>query len=405
MEEFKPTQETTRFSAPMIKLNYGEFVDGVLPIEGFAVHEGRFKEIVELPRLELSNVAKTLINAQLRIDHSSSVRDIVGLVDDSKVEYNTNAQKDGVRYKAHVDDAEIADGVNKNKIRDVSIGFDLDPECSKCGKDFRQCKHWFDEAHVIARNVRVHELSLVTRGADPDAHATAVGFAEQFSDKILKMEGGFEMPNTPDDKGGSFMEEDKTIDVVALTDKVTEAKQQALEAKQAQEAAESALQAMEAEKAQLETEKQALASEKAQLETEKTDLEGKFTEAFGKLTAQELEAKKEEATEIAELKAEKGIIKEEELDAEVEKLMKFDSLDEIKDLVTKFEVKEERGAEVPVIEGFEKFISEKGEIDYDSPELEQMMIHEIFAYDRVFTGEPGDKVVPGQTYVGFNLHK
>jgi len=55
MEEFKPTQETTRFSAPMIKLNYGEFVDGVLPIEGFAVHEGRFKEIVELPRSELSN--------------------------------------------------------------------------------------------------------------------------------------------------------------------------------------------------------------------------------------------------------------------------------------------------------------------------------------------------------------
>jgi hypothetical protein len=402
MEEFKSTEEPIYFSAPVFKFSKGEYLDGNLPIEGFAVHTGKFKKVVEIPDTELDNISKTLANAQLRIDHSQSVRDIVGLLDEAQVAFNDAAQKPGVRYRAHIDDSEIADGVNKNKIRDVSIGFNADPECSKCGKNFRTCKHWFDEAHVIARNIKTKELSLVTEGADPDAHASAIGFAAQFNNKFDK-NGDFDLESL-DKNGGSFMEDDKTVDVAALAAQITEAQQEAFKAEEARKALEAKFKAAEAERVKLEAEKKTLADEKTQLETDKADLETKFNDADSKLTGQELAAKKEEATKVAELKVEKGLLKKEEFDADVEKLMKLDSLDAIKDLVSKFKVEEEGGAEVPIIAGFEKFMN-KGVIDYDNPELEQMMIHEIFAYDRVFQGNPGDEVRAGQSYMGFSLHK
>lgn len=386
--------EHVQFSASA-KLNFDEDYTETtgLPIGGFAVHEGIFKRVIEIPNSELGNVATALHNAQLRIDHSNSVRDIVGLVDTAEAAFDNYVSKEGVKYAAHIDDADIAQKVRDNKIRDVSIGFDFTPECSKCGKDFRRCTHWFDKAHIIARDVKVFELSLVTLGADPDAHVSTMSFMEQFSDKL----------NKEDFKGGNAMEHEKSVDVSGVVERATQAEKEAFEAKKEAEELTAKLAAAKAEKEQLEADKQALADEKAQLETEKIEIEEKFTKTSEKLSAKEIAAKKEEATEVAQMKLEKGLIKEEELEGEVERLMASDSLDQIKELVGQFvKEEEEKGAVVPPIQEFGK-VTEKGEIDYDDPEVEQRFIHEIFAYDRVFKARAQDKI-ENQSYMGFSKH-
>ncbi|MDP3065486.1 MAG: hypothetical protein Q8N08_02010 [Methanobacteriaceae archaeon] len=393
-KDIQPTGNTTQFSAHA-KLNYGEYAENSgLPIGGFAVHEGKYKDIIELPKSELSSVAKTLHDAQLRIDHSYSVRDIVGLVDEAQVAYNNDTHKDGVQYKAHIDDPDIAKGVQQNKIRDVSIGFDLTPECSKCGKDFRKCNHLFNEAHVIARDVKVYELSLVTRGADPDAHASAMNFMEQFSDKLIK----------EDIKGGNVMSQEDTqsVDIDGVLKRTVSAEKEAFESKKEAEKLTAEIEAMKAEKEQLEADKLALTEEKAKIEGEKAEIEEKFTKTSQVLSDKELGAKKREVAEVAKLKVEKGLIDEAELDEEIEKLMEVDSLSEIKALVGQFKKEKEGESKVPETQEFKKF-TEGQELDYDDPKVEQAFVHEIFAYDLVFKGKSNDKV-EGQSYMGFSKH-
>ena len=369
---------------------YGNYFDEGLPIEGFGIHPGMFHSIIEVPEDELSNAARTLKNGVLMKDHSDSIDDIIGLIKDTDVKFDENAGKMGVKYLGLIDDEKTAFSVQKGRVKDVSIGFNFEPICSECGEDFFICPHWFDECHIIATNVNVHELSLVTAGADEDAHVSVAEFKAQFNKKLNKKDFK-EEKNMTDKK--------EQVDLTAVFEKATAAEK--LAAEKAQEAKDMAAKLAEAEKAAKLAEDEKAKAE-AKLSETKDELEktkDSFSKVSDKLSEQELEAKKEEATEIATLKAEKGLIKEEDVDKEVAELMEEPNLESIKALVEKFEKKEEETFEnPPKFENFEK-LTKDGKIDYDKPEVRQKFIHEIFSYDRVFKGKE-----KGQDYVGFNLH-
>jgi hypothetical protein len=382
-----------------LQLPLGEHIDGRTPLSGFAIHEGLFKDIVEVPRSELSNAAKTIAGAQMRIDHSQSVRDVVGLVETANVQFDSNAQKDGVFFDSFIEDEQVSDKVAKGFVTDVSIGFDFDPECSECGKNFRECEHWFDEAHIIAKNVNVFELSLVTRGADPDAYVTATSFTEQFSDKLK---------NSLEKKGGSVMEDkqhDNPVDINGIVDKLSAAEKEALAKAQEAEKLQKELEALKAEKEAVESEKEKLQIEKEALKTEKEDFEGKFKDASDKLTGKELAEKEAVVMGIIEEEISKELLKEEEVDARKEKLMELNDagLETAKAYVTEFQKPQKEIPKVPKTTEFGKNMKEKQELDFEDKRVQQGFIHDIFRYDRVFKGKEGK--VEGRDYMGFSLEE
>jgi hypothetical protein len=380
--------ETASFSA-CAHLSFDSITEEGIPIEGYAIHPGIFHEVIEVPETELGNAAKTLQTAIMMLDHSESVRDIVGLVKQADVQYDEDAKKNGVKYQAFVDDKEIALSIQKGKIRDVSIGFGFEPICSECGESFWSCPHFFDEAHVLATNIKVYELSLVPFGADEESSVSIAGFKAQFNDKMKK---------TDFKKEDKMTKEDKSVDVTAIFEKATEAEKLAFEKEQ--EAKDLAAKLAAAQKALDEAElaKKEAEGKLSKAEEELKDSKEKLDETSKQLSDKDLEDKKELATEIATLKVEKGLIKEEELEKEVDELMKVDDLEPIKALVEKFEKKEETHETVPKIEEFRKALDE-GKIDYKDKKVAQKFIHEIFGYDNVFKGKE-----PGQTYEGFTKH-
>jgi len=368
---------------------YGDSLEEGLEISGFGIHPGRYHSFVEFPETELENAAQTLKTGVLMKDHSDSIDDIIGLIKDTSVEFDQDVGKMGVKYTGLIDDQKTADSVQKGKVRDVSIGFSMTPICSKCGENFFNCNHGFNEAFIIATEVNVQELSLVVAGADEDAHISVAEFKAQFNDKLKKQFSK---------KEDKMTKEDKSVDVTAIFEKATEAEKLAFEKEQ--EAKDLAAKLAAAQKALDEAE---LAKKEAEEKLSKTeeelkDSKEKLDETSKQLSDKDLEDKKEFATEIATLKVEKGLIKEEELEKEVDELMKVDDLEPIKALVEKFEKKEETHETVPKIEEFRKALDE-GKIDYKDKKVAQKFTHEIFGYDNVFKGKE-----PGQTYEGFTKH-
>ena len=293
-------------------------------------------------------------------------------------------------------------------MNDVSIGFDLYPECSVCGEDFRECEHWFDEAHINAKDMDVFELSIVTRGADADAKASAQNFKAQFNDKIQKhpkedvnnmnfTEGGKSMPEKPEDN--------KMVDIGEMVTKLSDSEQKAATAEAAKVQAEQELAAMKQEKEALEQEKEALRVEKEAAENKATDFEEKFTTTSTKLSDKQLTDKKTEVLSIVEDKLAKNLITEEQKDAEVETLMKVEDLQPIKDLVAQFDKpKARQDGKIPEIQnGTKQMGATTDKVDYDKlckdPKFVQAMVHEIFKYDRVYHAPRKDKQ-PQASYMG-----
>ena len=153
--------------------------DGVKEIEGFAIHGAEdfiVNGLFEVPASEMQNCAKTLKGAKLMKDHDHEhVDSIIGRVNETQEEFDANAQMDGVRYKASLvyDDTNLGDKIDAGLIDATSIGFEFDPECSICGNPYfsDECDHviWWDDMHLICRDMSCIELSLVPFGADPNA--------------------------------------------------------------------------------------------------------------------------------------------------------------------------------------------------------------------------------------------
>jgi hypothetical protein len=392
------------------KLNAGEPLpdNSGIPIEGFCIHNGLFKEIVEVPKTELGNAEKTVENAQFRKNHGDEVEDVIGRVTFAKLGFDSLAQKDGVYYKAFIDqdEAKIAGKVAKGLVNDVSIGFDFYPECSECGEDFRGCPHWFDEAHIIARNVEVFELSLVTRGADADATANIQQFMAQFNDKPHKPEENIkEKMNLT--KGGKLMaEEDKNaVDLGDVVEKLTASQKEALKAQQLADAKTKEAEDLAKKLKAAEEEKLALEKDKKDLASKNEKLEKDHKDATSKLTEKELSDKKLDVEKLVEAEIARKLTKESDKDSRIEELMGVDQtgLDVAKDLINKFKMPRTNDPKIPPVQGIEKFLDKDGQLDLGNKAVQQRFVHDIFRYDRVFQEAP-DKEIPGQSYMGFYSH-
>jgi hypothetical protein len=408
LTELKTSKNKTPTFSLYSKLNLAEGFEveknNEVPIDGFCVHEGIFNEIVEIVPEELTNVQDSVRNAQFRVDHGIDVVDVVGRVEQSRSTFDAIHQKQGVYYQAFIDNEiapDTAKRVERNYVNDVSIGFNFYPECSECGEDFRGCEHWFDTAHIIARDIEVFELSLVTRGADTEAKATVSGLIAQFSDKLEKE--NFKKINS---RGGNTMgEEDNTVDIA---NDLAKAKQEALEAKRL-----AAEQEEMAKKAQKELEE--IQAKQTELEDKIKAQEEQFgteTEARKKLEkereAEKLATKKEEVTKIVDEAFSKEMIAEEEKESEIAVLMEMSetALARERDRVEKYEkTTEEQSLETPArIEQFMNKVNEGhlGEVSLLDMVLKhiktgeepfiQRVVHSGFGYNKTFKSPTKDKL-------------
>lgn len=157
--------------------------DGIKEIEGFAIHGGEdfiVNGLFEVPASEMKNCAKTLKGAKLMKDHDHEhVDSIIGRVNQTEEAFDEKANMDGVYYKASLvyDDTNLGNKIDAGLIDATSIGFEFEPECSICGNPYfsDECEHfvWWDDMHLVCRDMSCFELSLVPFGADSNANVTS----------------------------------------------------------------------------------------------------------------------------------------------------------------------------------------------------------------------------------------
>ncbi len=140
----------------------GELVNASVCANNFALDEA-----------ELPKVADQVKNAQLRVDHSKSARDVIGGFRLGKYE----ADKKRVMFEAEVDDPQFQRLIAKGRLRNISIGATADAFCSKCGKStkpFKTCS--CKGGHEVIKNIKLKEASIITEPAYTSSEFQPIGF-------------------------------------------------------------------------------------------------------------------------------------------------------------------------------------------------------------------------------------
>lgn len=403
------------FSKNLLKYERGEHG---LEVSGYAIHTGIYQSgTVEIPATELKNIAETMKGKHVIKDHELKTDNIVGRVLDTRTAINANVHKRGVKYRAFVDDPKLEKQIEKGLVDSLSIGFSLVPECSECGEDFRECPHWFDSAHVIARDCSVHELSVVPIPADSNttiepgaAFSAQEDFTAQFSKQakeaitLTKKQTppeSFVTTTTTGQTDGTY-----TIDVPGTdnqrytingnpefkfiysgnTQKPEDGENMETELKEQVEQLEEEKADLLEKIEQLEAEKGELEEEVDTLETEKAEL-SESLETYKEAEAEAVQLAHEAlVSEVIELQVEKGILSEEDAEAKFEELAKFDTeyLEQTKDMLSKIE-KETPAREKPPVGEFdaqkeEPALPEATEFDMEDEELRRKMFKAMLKY-------------------------
>lgn len=277
--------------------------DGSTQLQGYAIHGGEdfiVNGIFEVPESEMQNCARSLKGAKLMKDHDTfHVDSIIGRVNKTKKQFDEDAEMMGVHYDASlvVDDSSLAKKIEEGLIDATSIGFSFEPECSICGNPYfsEECEHslWWDDMHLVCRDMECHELSLVTFGADP--HATVSGALDAKS--IDKIKENFEKQK----EELLMANEDNTVETLKSENLELSQKVSDLEAQLKQKETD-----FQKEKDSLETQHQeevlTLQQEKNALEDEVKEMQEELSafraEAESKM-AEALKAKQDEMFELA----------------------------------------------------------------------------------------------------------
>jgi len=133
----------------------------VMTISGIAINASESRNGITYLASELSKAAKTLQGKPLMMDHSGSVKDIVGRVTSSK--YNTLTES--IEFEATVMEPKIQEMINDGRITDVSVGATVG--------DLAEQK----DGTVYAINIEFLELSLVAIPGIVDAGITSINQA------------------------------------------------------------------------------------------------------------------------------------------------------------------------------------------------------------------------------------
>lgn len=89
------------------------------------------------------------------IDHSKSVRDIIGSVTNGYV------KDEKVFIEAEINDASIQKLAKKNLVKYFSIGASAVGTCNKCNKVVKAKRCSCKDSHLIIKNVKLNEVSIV----------------------------------------------------------------------------------------------------------------------------------------------------------------------------------------------------------------------------------------------------
>ncbi|MEM2921130.1 MAG: hypothetical protein QXF26_02295 [Candidatus Bathyarchaeia archaeon] len=160
-----------------------------LDIRGVALTTDVNKNNWKIDQSALSEVAKQLIGKTLRINHSSSVSDVIGRIKDSQVDGDKVVFEAEIIGSDHITSA-VKEKIINNLINRVSIGLDaFEIYCSTCGKPTREgdkiihdpSKHGGVE---IIKNFDVKELSIVL---DPAYEESKFSIAASFTAAMEKL--------------------------------------------------------------------------------------------------------------------------------------------------------------------------------------------------------------------------
>jgi hypothetical protein len=159
-------------------------------ITGFAINPGTYHQIVEVQESEMQNAVDTINGAIVLKDHTNSVDTAVGRVFYSENKINPDTGSRGCYYQATIDNAEteLLRKIDKNIIDSCSIGFTFEPVCKICGEPLEKCSHWVwdDGFGIVAKDINIHELSIVSVPADKNATVTSSAFADDiFSEDFM----------------------------------------------------------------------------------------------------------------------------------------------------------------------------------------------------------------------------
>lgn len=276
--------------------------NGDVQLEGFAIHGGEnfiVNGFYEVPESEMRNCTKTLQGKRLFKDHGTdSVDNIVGLVENTRTTFDEEVGMKGTKYKASlmVDNSQLGEKIERGLITDTSIGFDFTPICSICGNEFLsdKCTHHpllDPEMHLICKDMKCHELSLVTFGADPGASVTS-SFGGESAEKLKAKFG-----KAKDEIMSDINNENLQSENIELKQKVSDLEAQLASKDEAHQTEIEGLKLTnQTEIATLQQEKEALESKVEEMSTELAEFRA---EAQAKAEA-ELAAKKENLQKLAE---------------------------------------------------------------------------------------------------------
>ncbi len=155
--------------------------EGVVEIEGYAVHVGTFN-MITLEKEELDKSVASLIGQPILKNHHNNVDVVIGKITDAYCEMDQKCGEYAIKYTAEIDEKE-EDLIRKMEldfVSSVSVGFRCKHVCSICGEEVGLCSHWFwdDGFQVLAQDIIFHELSIVAVPADLDA-TVKVNFADK----------------------------------------------------------------------------------------------------------------------------------------------------------------------------------------------------------------------------------
>jgi len=173
----------TQTSSPF--LSSTDDKEGLVQIEGFAVHTGTFN-MITIQKEELDKSVASLIGKPILKNHTHDVDVVIGKVTDAECRIDPDCGEYAIAYKADIDQEET-DLIRKMKLEfvsSVSVGFMCEHICSICGESVFSCDHWFwdDGFQILAKDISFHELSVVPVPADRDA-TVKVSFSNE-NDKL-----------------------------------------------------------------------------------------------------------------------------------------------------------------------------------------------------------------------------
>jgi hypothetical protein len=233
---FTAKKDATFVASPDIQYDASlSVIDGLkrIVLRGVCLDTSVNRNNWQIPVDELEDVAKRSINAQVRIDHSNSIRDVKGRIIKTEIDEPHDFPKENwdlpnsfphIHYEAEVvtNDANILIPVLQGYVDHVSIGVDSKTVfCSSCGKSTRPGKECdCENSWEIVKNARVNEYSIVCSPAYEGAFFKPFAASEkekksececEEEEKVKKVDRVQEISSVEEDNEVASVETDDTL--------------------------------------------------------------------------------------------------------------------------------------------------------------------------------------------------